>query len=436
MAGGGAQESRWVIRDWVTAVVVSLVTLLTAFAAIILLASTLTQTRLSGISVDGVNVTIWKLNFIRQNWAQLERQLEDQNSALADADRKRTASDARRSKAAESFATEKVQMGLLDTQLNFRLQMFDLDLAKRLNGKAPDDYWSQIHPRMTQLESDHPDLKPLLGSFCSGYQKWEPAYREHEVAEAEGKALATEIAELTSSAARTQEGIVRVFGYAKKDPSEADRAKIESALYELLPSDNRLGRTFNELVTVQPEILTLSLVIVMGLLGSSLQITNSVFKGSGSNNFGIYFLQICVGAIAALVIFVVAKAGVPLVTDASKVGGDAPINPYFISFLAILSGLLSERAISSVQLQGSRFFGAGAPNEPKRWIREDLTSKVDEENVSLENLATYLGTEQKSVEAILKGVLDAKPEDQRIIAVYFHKNVRDLFTDMPPSPAT
>jgi p-aminobenzoyl-glutamate transporter AbgT len=43
------------------------------------------------------------------------------------------------------------------------------------------------------------------------------------------------------------------------------------------------------------------------------------------------------------------KAGVPIVADASKLGGDTPINPYFVSFLAIISGLMSEKGIASLR---------------------------------------------------------------------------------------
>jgi hypothetical protein len=144
---------------------------------------------------------------------------------------------------------------------------------------------------------------------------------------------------------------------------------------------------------------------------------------------------VCVGGITALVIFVVAKAGVPLVADASKLGGDAPINPYFISFLAIISGLLSERAIAAVQTQGGRFFGPETATEPSRWVKDDLTSQMQAQNLSPKDLAGYLSLEDKVVESLVKGEHAADPEQQKIIAIYFRKTVRDIFTDIPPAPA-
>src|SRR5205085_10393071 len=118
--------------------------------------------------------------------------------------------------------------------------------------------------------------------------------------------------------------------------------------------------------------LTLLLVILMGVLGSTLQITHAYFMKNQVQTIGGYFQRITVGAMTALVIFIVAKAGVPIIADASRLGGDASINPYFVSFLAIVSGLMSDNAVRSVQNQGARFFGADAAAEPPRWARLDL----------------------------------------------------------------
>ena len=65
-------------------------------------------------------------------------------------------------------------------------------------------------------------------------------------------------------------------------------------------------------------------------------------------------------------IFIVTKAGVPVIADASKLGGDAPINPYFVSFLAIISGLMSENAIAFIQAKGAKFFGTNASAAPSQ----------------------------------------------------------------------
>jgi hypothetical protein len=301
--GHVTQQQEWFARDWVTAVIVSLFTLLVALFAIILLASTLAQSRLTGLTFDGAKVTIWKLQ--------------------------------------------------------------ELDSIKK-------------------------------------GEKKEPTYED---------ALST----------------------IKQKMTTADKLIIEGALSEIDPT-NFIGKIMRPFVNMPPDILTLTLVIIMGLLGSSLAITNSVFRGRETKNFGHYFLQICVGAVAALVIFVVAKAGVPLVTDASRMGGDTPINPYFVSFLAIISGLMSERAIQAVRVQGGRFFGQ---EERSRWIRDanELTNEMNKQSLSSKNLADCLGIEEKVAKSIIGGTQNADDEQQKLIAIYLRKNVRDIFTDIPPSTA-
>ena len=72
--------------------------------------------------------------------------------------------------------------------------------------------------------------------------------------------------------------------------------------------------------------------------------------------------------------------GDPVIADASRLGGDAPINPYFVSFLAIISGLMSDRAIISVQAQAGRFFGPEGGARAPRWARHDLTDKFAQAN--------------------------------------------------------
>jgi len=173
----------------------------------------------------------------------------------------------------------------------------------------------------------------------------------------------------------------------------------------------------------------------MGILGSALQITHAFFIENRIDSPGSYFLRVCVGAITALVIFIVAKAGVPVIADASKLGGEAPINPYFVSFIAILSGLLSENAIASVQAQGAKFFGSDVPGAPDRWTRDDLNNLLLPPDLSLKAIGEYLGTTEDVTKSILSGKVQATAEQQKTISLYLRRQVRDLFSDLPPAPA-
>jgi len=155
-------------------------------------------------------------------------------------------------------------------------------------------------------------------------------------------------------------------------------------------------------------------------------------SGGVAGTLGGYFLRLAVGALAALIIFIVAKAGVPVIADAARMGGDTSINPYFVSFLAIISGLLSENAIANIQAQGARIFGQAGVQGQMRWARRDLTPDLQSQNLTTKTLADYLDESEETTVAMLKGTESISQPQQRIVTLALRADARDLFTDIPP----
>jgi hypothetical protein len=253
--------------------------------------------------------------------------------------------------------------------------------------------------------------------------------------------LADEIKALESERDASEKSLGAVFDSIKAGLSSNPemKSRVENTFYELASGedDSRSPVRFSSLlITTRPDMLALWLVILMGVLGSSLQMTSAYFKEPDREvTIGSYFLHLSVGAITALAIFIVAKAGVPVIADASRLGGDAAINPYFVSFLAIVSGLLSENALASIEAQGKRLFGDGSP-EPDRWARGDLTTDAAAEGRSIKELAGWLDCNETMTTAMLKGEEKVEPSKQRVIAVYLRRPVRELFTDIAPARTT
>src|SRR5262249_10524729 len=144
------------------------------------------------------------------------------------------------------------------------------------------------------------------------------------------------------------------------------------------------------------------------------------------------FQRMTVGAMTALVIFIVAKAGVPVLADPTRLGGDAPINPYFVSFLAIISGLLSENAIANIQTRGANLFGSGSDGPP-RWARMNLTTDLEAQKLSTATLAGYLSVSEPVAAGMIKGSEKMTGPQQSIVSLYLRREPRDIFTDIPPS---
>jgi hypothetical protein len=148
--------------------------------------------------------------------------------------------------------------------------------------------------------------------------------------------------------------------------------------------------------------------------------------------------------VTALVVYLVAKAAVPILADTSSMGGQAPLNPYFISFVGIMSGLVSERAIRSLQSAGERVFSTGGKlDTTPRWATAMLAAKYAEKQKqmaaakpdAIDSLAKYLGLPRGETEDAIAGRRAVMPNEQAVMAAFVGADERQAFSDLPPEEA-
>jgi hypothetical protein len=299
----------------------------------------------------------------------------------------------------------------------------DVDIAKEVG---------LLSSERDRLRDKFPELVPQIDKLLVAHKDYASRIESTSRWTSEIRAIEDDIKQLTSVLETGEEAIQNLFRSIKRDLDENSRSRIVGSLHELnIMLNNPASLLVFWFVVLQADLLTLTLVICMGVLGSSLQMTHAYFKGDAPRKIGSYFLRLSVGAMAALVIFIVAKAGVPVIADPARLGGDATINPYFVSFLAIISGLLSENAIANIQSQGARVFGGNGGVD--RWARRDITPDLEQQNLTVESLATHLGFDETTVRKILKGEEKISPGDQKLIALAVRGSPRELFTDIAPS---
>jgi hypothetical protein len=409
-----------------------LFTVIVGVTCVVTLSATLTQARISSLAIEGVSLSIWKLDTVRQQWATIQDQQQKESKALGDAEIRRTGTSGKKTAAESEYNVARDELNDLLERFNYRVRPFDSNLAAAIASQSLAEQVGRIQAATEALKT-HPELVPFLEQIQADYVRFQAAAAERTTTRGADTAVVNEIGNLKFGLQSSKESLEALFGTIKSNLDEAGRSRIESALYELQPTAGRLSRLHNKLITAQPDVLTLCLVILMGVLGSALQITHAFFIEQRIERPGSYFLRVCVGAITALVIFIVAKAGVPVIADASKLGGEAPINPYFVSFIAVLSGLLSENAIASVQAQGAKFFGTNTPTQPDRWAREDLNVLLQPPDLTLKAIGEYLGTTEDVTTSILSGKAPASFDQQKTIALYLRRQVRDLFSDLSPA---
>ncbi|MEA2941542.1 MAG: hypothetical protein QOD09_2071 [Bradyrhizobium sp.] len=426
------------VKDIFVGVLLVVLTLLISGVAVIVLSCTLTQGRMSSLSIDGVTLNIWKLNAIRQDWEDARDSIHTQEAALTDAKLAWAKKNSLHSVATQNYESAQAALLAILERANFEILPIDEALAKAISRKGVTEQIGRIQGALGGAPlKDHPELKDLVAQIMTTYHKDYLPTREHAAsARAESFAAEQQTKDIANQIKASKDQIQAVYDNIKPKMDDAGRAKVEAVLYEITPIEGPVGKFMNRVITLPSDVLALSLVILMGVLGSLLQIVYSFFrKDTPSEGLGIYFVRIAAGGITALVIFIVTKAGIPIIADASRLGGDAPINPYLISFLAIISGLLSEQAIASVQARGAQFFPANPTMDVPRWARMDLTQNASSDGKSIDQLATYLNLKPKAVADILKGLVPATIPQQNAIVTYLHGSARDIFTDIAPAEA-
>src|SRR5947209_12162506 len=77
------EEQPGKFRAMLTSAVLILFTIAVGLMCVLVLSCTLTQTRMASIAIDGVNISVWKLDDVRKQWSGLRTQLVEQTDALS-----------------------------------------------------------------------------------------------------------------------------------------------------------------------------------------------------------------------------------------------------------------------------------------------------------------------------------------------------------------
>ena len=132
---------------------------------------------------------------------------------------------------------------------------------------------------------------------------------------------------------------------------------------------------------------------------------------------------------SAFIIFIFLNAGqLTLTAD----GTAAKLNPFVLSFVGIISGLLSERAYARISDVGSNFFKVDTG--VSRWGAR-LRDAMTENGVTSADLARHLQTSEEEINRIADESIAATFEQQRLIAACLRMPIRDVFSDTAPEVA-
>jgi hypothetical protein len=196
-------------------------------------------------------------------------------------------------------------------------------------------------------------------------------------------------------------------------------------------------------VKVPNSILTLLLTLAMGALGSTILVTVqflaplkiSSVTGQSADPDGPplswFVFRPFLGMIVALAVFIAFRAG-QITLSATPGGGDNGINPFVVSFFALIAGLLSEKAIEFLVRSGEKLLGGDVAKQlPQPLYRASglEAALAADPGKTREALATHMGASPATVDAWVAGREKVSRADAEKIAAWFNKPLSDLFTE-------
>jgi len=413
-------------------IVLAFLVVAAAAAAVIFFAAAQFQSRIAELSLNGAPMTIWRVDEFRsefRDWGSEIRKLRDgivkdkinvakdiQSKLVLTAQQEAAAE--RLGKDAKSLR-QRVVAALppgpaapmppattLETITAIELLLTSEELHKRYG----DDLLS-LKKRYTESEDSYADSQKREAGI-KGYEVWIKGQEDRRKERVEAAA--------------------KLFGETNTTVAPELVERIVNITAEL----NSLSRIWHGVIYRTAlwtnDMLVLSLLISMGVLGSALNLLAVFFTNDrDSLSFGEYPLRLAFGAVLAIVMFIIAKAGVPILADTSKIGSNAPLNPYFISLLAVISGLMSDRAMATIRnVAASLLQSVGGADYSRRFSRVAL-DQIIPTGRDVDGLAQILGLKVDEAKKLFSGTDAVTPEQQKLISAYLGLPIRDLFSDLP-----
>ena len=180
-------------------------------------------------------------------------------------------------------------------------------------------------------------------------------------------------------------------------------------------------------------LLTLILAISMGVVGSVISLTWEFFDKKSEKRYSYFFFRPLLGGVLAFTVFVLLKSGQMFLAGApasDALKGD--LNPFFISFAAIVSGMLAQQAYERIRSAGSHLLSV-PPQQTRRYVRASvLREAIEAQEKDPLDLASYVNETEPRVEAWFSEKDPVDEANQTIIAAWLGLSPRELFTDQAP----
>lgn len=417
----GRQEARlWLRGAWLLALYITSI-----IAVTVALTAYQLQHNIRTFDAGGTSLAVWRILQLRESWNQLQSAKASAEVAVAEARGNVDRLTLEANRARQDW--EAADLVLTDARQKLERALLAVGTAADAVGVSVEQtirVYANLAP-----EKKTPDVVRAYDDFVAKQDHENETENIH--LGAEGK-LDDADGELTARTA-VLDDVGSKFSLILEGLGDE---RVSNATGDFLTQLNYLssipGGRFFEFGAMANDMLTLILVLAMGALGGTIHLTQIYLAGE-SRSASYYLFRPLLGAITALAVYVVARAGLFVLSDPSASSARSPLSPFFISFLAIISGLLAERAIMSIENLGSRWFSSAMDQE--RWAM-NVSQEMIEQKKAVSDIEPLLNADAAMAAAWLEQRQPVPLSAQRVISAWLGKPIRDLFSDLPPPRPT
>lgn len=417
-------------RDWVTGLWLFVIFLVSIVSVAVALTTYQLQHAIRTFDAGGQSLAVWEILESRDRWneallarliageavQEAKRKFEEKAAQLDELTLAEDQARQRRNSILAGF------VGMLRT-----VGVLERDVAA-LGNFSDDELNNRVLLIVGSVESKTPYFLKELDRLESARRDLQNAYLDLRKAHQARDAIDAAIAELGAAEGRFQSVILALGADDRTRDTVGDFLNQLNYLSSL-----PFGRFFEFMATTS-DLLTLILVFAMGTLGATIHLTRSYLSGTATGGVGYYLFRPLLGAITALAVYVIIRSGAMIVSDPAAAGSKSPLSPFFISFVAIISGLLSEQALVSIETTGARWFSS-ASGGPPRWAI-GVASEIARQNKKSEEIEGLLDVDADRMKAWMEQREPVPFADQKILSAWLGKPIRELFSDLPPAGQT
>ncbi|MBP1851797.1 hypothetical protein [Rhizobium halophytocola] len=408
--------------------------------AVVSLSASQLQGRLAGLSQHSdLPLTVWQIERIRTAWErqQVEIAARQERLEAIQTDINAAQLAVTRSKVeAEGLANgyQRAEDELVAKLSNFEpLKLKDIsDQSDRDRRRTLSAVWTALRPELQPQSVEQIDA--LSKIYLDARRAMDDSVEASYAAEAVTRQLEASREETQTLLARDEAEIAALIN-ADGKLSPAEETRIRDLMSEFSFIKNFAFGMLYRFSVLPNELLVMVLVIAMGTLGSTLQLTYDYYRAQQGPRTSHFLLRPMLGAITALVLFIVLRAGVMVITDSSQTGEAAPLSPFFLGFLGIVAGFLSEATLEMVRGLGQSWLRrSGAAEEERPHWGQGLEAYLGEDR-QLETLARRTDIDLAQLQRWFAGAEPVPSASQKIIAAWLDRDQQALFSDRPPPPA-